>query len=161
VGRIDATIWYVVGVCQYLIKVNNNENYDEFYASVERAINYLKCLELNGRGLIYIPPGGDWADEYINDGYVLFDQLLYYFALQTAGRIFNRQDWIDKAKFLHESLSVNYFPEAEKVSSQLVYHNSLYKESVRNHKSPFPVASFTPGRVYYHMDVFAISMAFL
>jgi hypothetical protein len=34
--------------------------------------------EFNNKGLLYVPLSGNWADEYITDGYVLYDQLLRF-----------------------------------------------------------------------------------
>ncbi len=81
VGRIDSTLWYVIGFSKYYLHTKDEAFLNQFKDSIQKSFFYLKCVELNGRGLIYIPPGGDWSDEYINEGYVLFDQLLYLFAL--------------------------------------------------------------------------------
>ena len=38
---------------------------------VQRGLELLKAWEFNARGLIYMPLGGDWADEFVYHGYVL------------------------------------------------------------------------------------------
>lgn len=55
-------------------------------AAVERALGLVEAWELNGRGLVYVPPGGFWADEYPLGGYVLTVQLLRLWTLRALGR---------------------------------------------------------------------------
>jgi len=59
VGRIDATIWYIIGCCKYYRHTGDKNFVMEMRDSINKCLFYLDCLELNGRGLIYVPPGGD------------------------------------------------------------------------------------------------------
>jgi hypothetical protein len=43
-----------------------------------------EAWEFNNKGLLYVPLSGNWADEYITDGYVLYDQLLRVWALKVT-----------------------------------------------------------------------------
>jgi len=157
VGRIDATLWYVVGVCQYYLKTKDKEFLKDFSDSLEKAVYYLSCLELNGRGLIYIPPGGDWADEYISNGYVLYDQLLYYLALSSYQKVTKRNGDITKAVTrLKKLINVNYFPQAKDIKSKYVYHKESFRLLATQRRPILPIASFyqsTP--VEGHLDNFA------
>ena len=47
----------------------------------------MDAWEFNGKQLMYVPQGADWADEYLQHGYILFDQLLRIWALELAGKI--------------------------------------------------------------------------
>src|SRR5205823_5384281 len=63
VGRVDALLWYVIGVCAY-VRYTNDENQKEYFrSSVQRALFLAGCWEYNNRGLIYTPISGNWADE--------------------------------------------------------------------------------------------------
>lgn len=55
--------------------------------TLEQVRFLLGAWEFNNRGLLYIPPTGDWADEYMQSGYLLYDQLLYLQALIAFGLI--------------------------------------------------------------------------
>jgi len=161
VGRIDATIWYIVGVCQYAKKTEDKKFLEEFKKSVYDALMYLKCLELNGRGLLYIPHGGDWADEYINHGYVLFDEVLYYIALENAYAVFGDAELLKKKDILGELIRINYFPKEENKNSKYVYNEVLFNGFLDKYEAPLPVAYFSTHSIRHHVDSFAISLLLL
>lgn len=158
VGRIDATIWYVIGVCRYFLKTNDQEFIKEFRPSLELALFYLESLELNGRGLIYIPGGGDWADEYINEGYVLFDQALYAIAIKYFGDIFGDEEKIKKYEHLLKLIEVNYFPSKDNLDNEYVYHKKIHERACEKYQPPLPLTSFSPFDVIYIHDLFALSL---
>jgi len=76
-GRIDADLWYVIGCGQYWRASGDDEFLEQVLPALEKVRFLLGAWEFNNRGLLYIPQTGDWADEYIHHGYVLYDQLLY------------------------------------------------------------------------------------
>ncbi|PIQ92084.1 MAG: hypothetical protein COV70_01430 [Parcubacteria group bacterium CG11_big_fil_rev_8_21_14_0_20_39_22] len=158
VGRVDATVWYVIGVCKYALVTKDNSVFGQFKESVEKALFYLKCLELNGRGLLYIPQGGDWADEYINHGYVLFDEMLYYFALSLYGLLTGDTKIIEKKDFLSELIKVNYLPKKEYSDDPHIYDKQLFEKALTERKSVSPVTYFTNHSVRFHSDVFATAL---
>ncbi|MEX0933532.1 MAG: glycogen debranching protein [Candidatus Paceibacterota bacterium] len=158
VGRIDATLWYVIGMVRYATVTEDVAFLDTHKENVERAFFYLECLELNGRGLLYIPQGGDWADEYAQDGYVLFDQLLYLIALTLYGNYSGIAHHKEKASLLRDIIRINYGPKEEYKDSSLVYHKTLYAKMIESYIPPTPLASFSPHRIYRHKDIFAISL---
>ncbi len=158
VGRVDATIWYVIGVIAFTKSSNDHSFFSTHRASVERALFYLKCLELNGRGLLYIPQGGDWADEYINHAYVLYDEMLYYFALSAFASLTKDERVTSAKKHLSDLIRVNYFPKKENLESPLVYNKTLYKKSLDLDTPQVPASYFTNHSIHFNLDTFAISL---
>jgi len=161
VGRVDATIWYVLGVCQVALQTKDKAFFAEHAAAVERALGYLDCLELNGRGLLYVPHSGDWADEYVNHGYVLFDQILRYVALQSCYKVTKDKQVKKQVQQLGESIVVNYFPKRANMGHKAVYHRPLFERSLQHYKPPFPLAYFTTTTARDHVDMFATSLLLL
>ncbi len=161
VGRVDATIWYVIGIMAVAQLTNDQSFFEERKQSVDDALFYLRCLELNGRGLLYIPQGGDWADEYINHGYVLFDEILYYYALSAYAKSTNDQKTITQKNALRELITINYFPDAKHRGNSLVYHKALYEYAITQHISPLPASYFTNHSIRFNTDTFAISLLLL
>ena len=53
------------------------------YTELEKAVKYLESTwEDNCCGLLYIPRAGNWADEYLQEGFVLYDEVLWFLALR-------------------------------------------------------------------------------
>jgi len=160
VGRIDTTLWYVIGVCQLALKTKNKKLFKKFEKSVEMAIFYLECIELNDRGLIYVPRGGDWADEYINHGYVLFDEILYLVALKSYAKalklIGKKNEYPNKkASHLKKLIRVNYIPEKKNKASKHVYNGLIFNESLKVKRKHFPISYITNHSVSARIDNFA------
>ena len=76
-GRVDSTLWYIIGNIQYFKQTKDVNFLKSQLPSIKKCMHLLKSWEFNNRHFIYVPLGGDWADEYINQGYVLYDELLY------------------------------------------------------------------------------------
>jgi Alkaline and neutral invertase len=161
-GRVDALLWYIIGVCAY-IRYSVDTSFKEFTRlSVERALFLAGCWEYNDRGLIYTPISGNWADEYIQHGYVLSDELLYVMALSSAGLVFDQQDWQSKASFLRQMLAVNYWPRASLCNDPLVYHPNAYRSQTFEQKEiDHWLPTFSPGGYATYFDGLAHVLALL
>jgi hypothetical protein len=165
VGKIDATLWYVIGVGKYYSYTKDRKFLRIFYKSLKKAIDYLKCLELNGKGLLYIPTGGDWSDEYISEGYVLFDQILYYLSLKEYEKMSKELNQIGeinkinkKINKLKEIININYFPSKSKLNHKAVYSKGLYKKIANEFKEDYALISFCSNGFQKHLDSFANSL---
>lgn len=158
VGRIDSTIWYIIGCCKFYMHTKDDEFLDQMQPSLEKALFYLDCLELNGKDLLYIPPGGDWADEYINEGYVLFDQLLYITALQYYAQVYKDDSILQNVEKIKQIIKINFFPSKNNIGNKLVYQDKLYEKVLKNYTGPFPIASFSAFGANYYQDLFSIAL---
>lgn len=76
-GRVDAGLWFAICAAEYWRRTEDDEVIDALLEPLVRLRHLLGAWEFNARGLLYVPPTGDWADEYVQSGYVLYDQLLY------------------------------------------------------------------------------------
>jgi len=135
--RLDGATWYLVGVG--LAARGGVIDPDDFEASVRAAVHVLNALEYNGRHLIYVPTGGNWADEYIYDGYILYDQVLRAWALRLLGVTYEEHAWVDKAGQIAARIDKSFWP----ASRTAVCH---------------PVASFTPVGAREIFDLAACSL---
>jgi Alkaline and neutral invertase len=106
--RIDGATWYLLGVA--LAARRGAINPDDFETSVRAAVRVLDALEYNGRHLIYIPTGGNWADEYIYDGYILYDQVLRAWALRLLGVTYEEHGWVEKAAHIAARIDASFWP---------------------------------------------------
>jgi glycogen debranching enzyme len=162
-GRVDALLWYIIGVCAYLDQTKHSSQKVRYWLSIERALFLAACWEYNNRGLIYTPISGNWADEYIQQGYVLSDQLLYELALRSAGLVFKNKDCLKKADELRQSIEVNYWPQASLLDNPLVYHPHAYAYQVEQQKQGIQhwLLSFSPVGYVTYFDGLAHALALI
>lgn len=139
--RFDSATWYLVGVG--LVCQAGLARYDDYQESVECVVALLEGIEYNGRHLLYVPAGGNWADEYPFDGYILYDQILRAWGLQLLGGLTGNRSWREKAEQIGHLIATRYWPEGP----------WRYGGPRR-----FPVAAFSPVRVDEHIDLAACAL---
>lgn len=116
--RIDATTWYLVGIA--LGHRAGVLDAADFRSSVGSVVRLLDAIEYNGRNLLYIATGGNWADEYIYDGYILYDQVLRAWGLRLLGATYAEPAWVEKASRIGETIDARYWRDAQRATGHPV-----------------------------------------
>lgn len=137
VPRLDAATWYLVGLG--LAARANVLQEGAFRDSAERTVRLLVGIEYNGRHLLYVPTGGNWADEYLVEGYILYDQVLRAWGLRLLGEAWDIPAWRAKADAISQTIAARFWPA---------------EPADRGH----PVASFTPASTRDHFDLAAAAL---
>lgn len=169
-GRVDADLWFIITCAEYWRKTDDADFIDEMFPAIEKTVFLLGAWEFNNRGFLYVPETGDWADEYLQSGYVLYDQLLYLQALRSVLEI---RKFIHKGEDhelrervvrLRDMIRDNYWIRDGEEMPEYVYHDVLYKKTrharkhcVDRHWMPF----FTPHGYGYRFDAMANVLASL
>lgn len=131
VPRLDSPLWYLIGIG--LAARAGALDPAPFQASVHRVVHLLDALEYNGRHLLYVPVGGNWADEYIYEGYVLHDQVLRAWGLRLVGDLFDEAAWRTKSSRIEATIGDTF--------------------ASRSAARPYPVAAISPIRVHDMFDL--------
>lgn len=169
-GRVDADLWFVIGCGEYWQVTGDERFIHRMLPAIEKAVFLLGAWEFNNRGLLYVPATGDWSDEYVHNGYILYDQLLYLQALRTLHRLRRRLTGSDdhalrtKISVLKHMLQDNYWFGPTEMIPDDVYHEVLFEKgrkaadrSTRRYWLPF----FSPHGYGYRFDGFANVLASL
>ncbi len=125
VGRVDATTWWIIGAC--ILGAQDPDIKMQLAAPVAKAIEMLKAWEFNQRGLLYTPLGGNWADEYLVQGYTLYDNCLYLWALRAAAKVYSTVGYMEQAATLERTIVANYLPGGFDQSS--IIHPTAYADA--------------------------------
>ena len=137
VPRLDAPLWYLIGIgVAARAKALDPE---PFRASVLAVVRLLDALEFNGRHLIYVPVGGDWADEYVYEGYVLHDQVLRAWALRLVAETYDEPAWRVKAGHIERAI-VEGFWTTDAIARG------------------YPLAAYSPARTHDMFDLATSSL---
>ena len=153
-GRVDAVTWFVIGVCQYAFCKDDRSFVSQHNSVIEKCLDLLDSWEFNNKHLLYVPLSGNWADEYITDGYILYDQLLRIWALKSYNHFVRSEAISDKIQYITQQIEINFFPDSEGEK----YHERAYKELTFNDYMP---CSFSPSGYKNKFDAFANSLAVL
>lgn len=155
VPRIDAATWYLIGIA--LAARAGALDPAPFRDSVRSVVHLLSGLEYNGRHLMFIPPGGNWADEYVYDGYILYDQVLRAWGLRLLASTYDESAWAEKADLIERAIEINYWPVAGEVSNTPCFHSPIVSRLIDSRRV-YPVASFSPGKTWDIFDLAACSL---
>lgn len=166
-GRVDSDLWFVIGCGEYFLASGDEKFLERMIPALRKVRFLLGAWEFNNRGLLYVPQTGDWADEYIHNGYVLYDQALYLQALRTLDAIhIDRQGTADHAledrigRLCH-LIRGNYWIETEghdRVAPEDIYHEVLHdhgRRASRLRHGRYWMPFFSPTGYGYRFDAFA------
>lgn len=153
-GRVDAVSWFVIGVCQYAFYKNDAAFVTQYETQIQKCWQLLEAWEFNNKHLMYVPLSGNWADEYITDGYVLYDQLLRIWALRCYNHFVKQESITSKIEKITTQIEINFTPES--VGEK--YHERAYNQLEFQDYMP---CSFSPSGYKIQFDAFANSMALL
>lgn len=169
VGRVDSDLWFIIGCGEYWQATGDSEFLEDMLPVLEKVRFLLGAWEFNNRGLIYVPLTGDWADEYLHNGYVLYDQLLYLQAQRTLERfhatLHGSSDHAlrERISRLRHLIRSNYWFNSNAVPDD-VYHEVLYRKGLQaaSHSAGRHwLPSFSPSGYSYRFDAFANVLASL
>ena len=170
-GRVDADLWMLIGAGEYWKATGDMDFVERWDEALNRVRFLLGAWEFNDRGLLYIPLTGDWADEYLQHGYVLYDNLLYLQAQRAMGELHEARhgapdaDTQRRVLRLVRMIRANYwFDPGDEVEPHDVYHDVLYAKGrdasgrcAGKHWMPF----FSPTGYGYRFDALANVLASL
>lgn len=169
-GRVDADLWFVVACAEYWRHTGDDAFLESMLAALEKVRFLLGAWEYNNRGLIYVPPTGDWADEYMQSGYVLYDQLLYLQALKAFCAIHRFKHESDdhaldeKVARLEHLIRANYWFKDCEDTPKDVYHTILFekgRKAAPHCKGSYWMPFFSPFGYGYRFDSLANSLVML
>jgi hypothetical protein len=158
-GRVDPNPWFVIGVCALAAR---DETYDPgpHLETMQGALEVLGVWEFNRRGYIWVPQGGDWADEYVLQGYVLYDQLLRLWALRLHAEVVGAPTSREAAEMLAGALKVDFRPDGTEPAR--AYHQGAYRRWSQRHGSARHwLASLSPGGYVDRFDTWSNAIAVL
>jgi GH15 family glucan-1,4-alpha-glucosidase len=151
-GRVDAVTWFIIGICQYAFYKKDGAFVKKYEENIRKCLQLLESWEFNNKHLLYVPLSGNWADEYIMDGYVLYDQLLRIWALKSYNYFAKDTLITTKIEKITEQIEINY--TSNSIGEK--YHERAYNEmKIQN----FMPCSFSPAGYKTQFDAFANSLA--
>lgn len=159
-ARIDAICWWVIGAAAVAPHTTAARR-QQLYVGVAKALDLLEALEYNGRGLVYVPMGGNWADEYLTHAYTLYDQLLRAKALQQAAVVWNIDEWQQKAQQVYAVLQTNYYQPQHTAHHPYRYRPAASDAHLQLPDLPYWLCSITPAGYDTRFDLFANALALL
>jgi len=169
-GRVDADLWFLIACGSYWRTTGDDDFLRTMLEPMEKVRFLLGCWEFNTRGLLYVPPTGDWADEYLQSGYVLYDNLLYLQAQRELCAMHRQlhhtadHNLDDRVARLKHLIRANYWFDEDSDIPEDVYHEVLYqngRKATLEREHTYWMAFFTPFGYGFRFDAMANALAIL
>lgn len=156
-GRADNPSWAIIGLCAYTLITGDATLWGKYKTKIEKCFHVLESWEFNGKHLIYVPQSGDWADEYIQHGYILFDQLLRVWAIKLANKVDYSERRDAKVNCIIKSIQQNYWRIEDNAQAYMPNLGHHMEDSPQD----FWLMGFNPSRVYTYFDLQANAFTLL
>lgn len=150
-GRVDATLWYIIGVLKYLEYNQDNTFKNKHLSHLRKALDVCTIWEFNHKHLIYTPLSGNWADEYPIHGYTLYDNCLRLWGLELYSVLIEDDDTVkDKVEQVRLAIKSNFLLNNQNQVPK--YHSLLYDRTIALGSKPYFAAGFNPSRYFTMFD---------
>jgi uridine kinase len=159
VGRTDSPFWWAIAALSYIETVPNESLKQRIQDHLEVIEYRAHAWEFNNKHLMYAPASSNWADEYPVEGYILLNNVLRYWMLQKAGRVFNHNGYRKKAVAVLLSIKSHFF--GEPAEAMTLFTSAQRAELENLNEGDRLLMNFTPGSLNNHIDALGWSISFL
>ncbi|SDB63213.1 Alkaline and neutral invertase [Flavobacteriaceae bacterium MAR_2010_188] len=157
VGRIDSNPWFIIGCCLYYKKTKDQNFWDEVLPKILNTVEFLNATEYNGKGWIYTPLSGNWADEYPIHGYTLYDNCLNIWAKSLLAKVLQTKD--ESLGKLKSKTYANFWPTIGSKEDS-IYQKANFDLTIAKNLNHF-CAFILPGIYDERFDAAANALACL
>jgi len=153
-GRVDTIAWFIIGACNYADVTGDDKFFETMLPHMYKGLQLLEAWEFNNADLIYVPRSGNWADEYITEGHIFYDQVLRLWAMRCLTSL--RPDERLDSKILKVTTLIGQNYSAGRSESS--YHPLAYKSLTEDR---YWVASVSPSGYQTMYDALGNSIALM
>jgi GH15 family glucan-1,4-alpha-glucosidase len=159
-GRADTGSWWIIGICLFAKFTGDKKLLYRYMEEIHKIHELYQAWEYNNKDLVYVPLAGDWADEFVLHGYVLYDQVLRYAALKLSGILMEKSEWLDKSEAIKKAVYENYFLHQDWLSAGI--HILAKKRILEKVKGfDFLPAAFNPSGYQAYFDALGNALAII
>lgn len=163
---IDSALWVALALYRYVRKHQDFALLEEMASPLDRMMAWLLALDSNNDFLLEIPEAGDWTDLFGRSYHVLYDEVLWYRAAVSYGRLLELQQrleeaavWLRRAQAIRGKVLAAFWP-----STKLRDTNSPFSFADQQYAigdASYLLAEITPFAFNWRCDVLGNIQAFL
>ncbi len=170
VTSIDSNLWFLIAAYTAFRDYDRQEFVeDKLFNVYSAALRHLQSIDSDCCGLLEIPAAGDWSDILDRSYHVLYDQVLWYRAVNCTARLFEERDDKEtcrqlrsRARTIHERLNSEFWWDREAI--ELARNNYFIRNPIPDDKEfPYYQSYLQPfdNRWFHRFDSFGNVLACL
>ena len=163
---IDGGLWAINAFGVYVRKTEDREFLEEYSLRLQRVMDGLSALDSNSDGLLEIPEAGDWTDLFGRSYHVLYDEVLWFAANDSYGRLLELQgeykmaaDYLCRSQFIRGKILSSFWPSTK--ASATAGQTNFTDRQFSLGDSSYLLAEVTPFSFSWRCDVLGNVLAFL
>ena len=163
IASIDSGLWLVIAFYHYIRQTRDYTYLREWADEIEKIMNWLEAQDSNYDSLLEIPEAGDWMDLFGRSYNVLYDEVLWYYANLTHGRLaeltgdFNLAGYrLRLAQNIKETINRKFWPSLHSEQTR-----SFAEQQYTLGDTQYLLAEITPFNFDWRCDVYGNILAVL
>ena len=162
---IDSGIWVVIAFYEYVNVTKDIKFLRQYISDIKETMRWLGAHDSNNDALLEIPEAGDWTDLFGGSYNILYDEILWYRANVSFGRMLEMLgnyeeagEYIRWSQVIKKEILQNFWPSTQQ---KLFSSVSFAERQFTLGDTPYLIAQTTPFVFSWRCDVFGNVLAFL
>ena len=162
---IDSGIWVVIAFYEYVNVTKDIKFLRQYISDIKETMRWLGAHDSNNDALLEIPEAGDWTDLFGGSYNILYDEILWYRANVSFGRMLEMLgnyeeagEYIRWSQVIKKEILQNFWPSTQQ---KLFSSVSFAERQFTLGDTPYLIAQTTPFDFSWRCDVFGNVLAFL
>ena len=163
---IDSGLWLVIALYRWVQMSGDLALARRYEGRLRRLLRWLEAQDANGDGLLEVPEAGDWTDLFGRSYHVLYDEVLWFRAVEAAaglaellGHSKQAAERYHQAQHIRSRILHVFWPTTEVQEQRSI--NSFADQQFSIGDTRYLLAEITPFRFSWRCDVLGNIMASL
>ncbi|MFT3781502.1 MAG: HAD-IIB family hydrolase [Nibricoccus sp.] len=168
IASIDSGLWVIIALYNYAAQTGDHTLLYSHGERLQAIMNWLSAHDSNNDGLLEIPEAGDWTDLFGRSYNVLYDEVLWFRANISFGRILEFTGQFSKAAhYLRLSQKIRarvietFWPLTKVVPASEARPHRFADRQFSLGDTQYLLAEITPFAFNWRCDVYGNILAFL
>lgn len=164
ISSIDSGLWVIIAFYHFIQETRDLDLLREWAVALQRAMDWLSAHDSNNDALLEIPEAGDWMDLFGRSYNVLYDEVLWYYANLSFGRMAEflgdyakANDYLRWAQTIKERILAKFWPSL----GDRVLPHSFSDQQFSLGNTSYLLGEITPFGFDWRCDVFGNILAAL
>lgn len=159
---VDSGLWLIIAFYNFIRTTRDYEFLRSWFTTLQLAMDKLSALDSNNDALLEIPEAGDWTDLFGRSYNILYDEVLWYSANISFGRMCEllgeyqkASDYLRWAQIIKETILKKFWPSIHSEGLTRTFADQQYSLG----DTSYLLAEITPFSFDWRCDVYGNILA--
>ncbi len=161
---IDSGLWVLIAFYAFINKTNDMAFLAEYMDTLQRVMHWLSAHDSNNDALLEIPEAGDWTDLFGRSYNVLYDEVLWYKANISFGKMLELLEHYSEAsryfrigQAIKTAINLRFWPNTQND----IFSTKFFEAQYALGDTRYLLAQVTPFSFNWRCDIYGNILAFI